>query len=86
MGFKDILATVKNEANDAVEVTKRKTQISKEKTNIKTNYEKLGEKIYEQYKDGEAPEDIAEAIAAIKESKEKIETLNQEIEHIKTTN
>ena len=35
MAFKEFLSTVKNEASDAVEVTKIKSKISKEKTLIK---------------------------------------------------
>ena len=35
MAFKDFVKTVKSEAGDAVEVTKLKAKISKEKANIK---------------------------------------------------
>lgn len=39
MAFKDFVKTVKSEAGDAVEVTKLKAKISKEKANIKETYE-----------------------------------------------
>ena len=46
MAFKDFVKTVKSEAGDAVEVTKLKAKISKEKANIKETYEAIGEIFY----------------------------------------
>ena len=40
MDFKKIINTVKSEANDAVEVTKLRSKISKERTSVKENYQK----------------------------------------------
>ena len=41
MAFKDFVKTVRSEAGDAVEVTKLKAKISKEKSNIKDTYESV---------------------------------------------
>ena len=51
MAFKDFVKTVKSEAGDAVEVTKLKAKISKEKANIKETYEAIGEIFYNKVKD-----------------------------------
>lgn len=83
MGFKDIMKTVKNEAGDAVEVTKLKAKISKEKTAIKDNYEKLGEIIYNRYVDGGADDEIAAIITDINNSKEQIKAYNDDISKVK---
>ena len=52
MAFKDFVKTVKSEAGDAVEVTKLKAKISKEKANIKETYEAIGEIFYNKVKEG----------------------------------
>lgn len=84
MDFKQFMKNVKNEASDAVEVTKIKTKISKEKTNIKDTYEEIGKLMYENYhKTGEAPEGYQEQLAKIDESRTKIKEYNEEIEKVK---
>lgn len=83
MGFKDIMKTVKSEAGDAVEVTKLKAKISKEKSNIKEDYEKIGEIIYNRYSAGGADAELDTLIAEINASKGRIETWNQEIDRVK---
>ena len=77
MAFKDFVKTVKSEAGDAVEVTKLKAKISKEKANIKETYEAIGEIFYNKVKEG-AP--LVEKIDAAKES---IKNCNDEIDHVK---
>ena len=84
MAFKDFVKTVKNEAGDAVEITKMKAKISKEKTAIKDAYEELGELLYHQVKDGVAcaPE-YAVYVDKIDAAKANIKQLNEQIEHVK---
>lgn len=85
MAFKDFMQSVKNEAGDAVEVTKQKAKISKEKTNIKNNYEEIGKYIYEQYlKTSQADSAIMQYINAVTESKKIIDDCNAEIEKVKS--
>lgn len=83
MGFKDIMKTVKSEAGDAVEVTKLKAKISKEKSNIKENYEKIGEIMYKRYSAGGADAEIDAVIAEINAAKSRIDECNQEIDRVK---
>ena len=83
MDFKKIINTVKSEANDAVEVTKLRSKISKERTSVKENYQKIGELIYEKYKDGGADEELAAIIEEIKASREKIKGYNDDINKLK---
>lgn len=85
MAFKDLLNTVKSETSDAIEVTKLKSKISKEKTNIKDNYKKIGEYIYKNCKEQFADSDeLANYFNSIDESKKEIEIANGEISKIKT--
>jgi hypothetical protein len=83
MAFKDIVNTVKNEAGDAVEVTKLKAKISREKTSIKENYEKIGELIYNQFQNGGAGPDVDALISEITAARNRIEECNQEINKVK---
>lgn len=83
MGFKDIMKTVKNEAGDAVEITKLKAKISKEKTTIKDNYENIGRIVYNRYVNGGADAEIAPLIAEINNSKSEIDAYNAEIDKVK---
>ncbi|MDE6025566.1 MAG: hypothetical protein K2G45_08940 [Lachnospiraceae bacterium] len=84
MGFKDFMQSVKNEAGDAVEVTKQKAKISKEKTNIKNNYEEIGKYVYEQYVEtSQADQAVMQYIDAISQSKKIIEECNAEIQKVK---
>ncbi|MCM1272037.1 MAG: hypothetical protein NC225_03470 [Clostridium sp.] len=85
MAFKDFMQSVKNEAGDAVEVTKQKAKISKEKTNIKNNYEEIGKYVYEQYvKTNQADAAVMQYINAITASKKVIDDCNAEIERVKS--
>ena len=84
MAFKDFVRTVKNETGDAIEITKIKTKISKEKSDIKDNYEKIGEIVYQQYcTTGAASPEIADYLNAISASKVKIKEYNMEIDRVK---
>lgn len=84
MDFKQMMKTVKNEASDAVEVTKLKTRISKEKTEIKDMYEKIGEQMYKNYKStGAAPDEYMDTMGKIDEARARIAQYNTEIEQIK---
>lgn len=83
MGFKDIMKTVKSEAGDAVEVTKLKAKISKEKTTIKDTYQKIGELVYNRYQNGGADAEIDAMIAEINEAKSRIDSFNEEIDKVK---
>jgi predicted nucleic acid-binding Zn-ribbon protein len=83
MGFKDLMNTVKSEAGDAVDVTKLKGQISKERASIKDNYQKIGEIIYNRYADGCDDAELADMIKEITEAKERIRKNNEEIDRIK---
>lgn len=83
MGFKDIMKTVKNEAGDAVEITKLKAKISKEKTAIKDAYENIGKIVYNRYVNGGADAEIEPLIAEINNSKAQIDAYNSEINSVK---
>ncbi len=84
MDFKKLVNSVKNEACDAVETTKFKAKISKEKTDIRENYQKLGEMLYKAYKEsGVASEEYMDIMGDIDESRAKITRYNAEIEKIK---
>lgn len=84
MSLKDFMNTVKNEAGEAVEITKLKTKISKEKANIKSNYEKIGEIVFKRYADTECDDaQLAEFVAGIKASKEMITNYTAEIDRVK---
>jgi hypothetical protein len=83
MGFKDFMNTVKSETGDAVEVTKLKSQISKERTSIKDNYQKIGEIIYNRYSAGCDDAEIAPIIDEITNAKSRIQQSNAEIDRIK---
>ncbi len=84
MAFKDFVQSVKNEAGDAVGVTKQKAKISKEKTKIKENYEEIGKYYYDQYvKTSQIDDAVMQYANAITESKRVIDECNAEIEKIK---
>lgn len=84
MAFKDFVQSVKNEAGDAVGITKQKSKISKEKNKIKENYEEIGKYYYKKYKaTSQADEGVMQYMNAIDESKKIIDECNAEIERIK---
>ncbi len=83
MGFKEVVDAVKSEASDAVEITKLRSKISKEKSAIKANYQKIGELIYEQQKEAPEEGEIGELVAKITEAKVNIEGFNADILKIK---
>lgn len=84
MAFSDFVKSVKNETGDAIEITKLKSKISKEKTNIKDCYEKIGELVYEKYAaQGVADEGLMEYLRKIDTSRAAINGFNQEISKIK---
>lgn len=84
MAFKDFVQSVKNEAGDAVGVTKQKAKISKEKTKIKENYEEIGKYYYDEYvKTSQIDDAVMQYANAVTESKRVIDECNAEIEKIK---
>ena len=84
MDFKKIVNTVKSEAGDAVEITKLKAKISKEKSTIKDSYQALGEMIYKRYEAGGFEDAEMESLFAdITNAKNSIEDLNNQIDKIK---
>ncbi|MCM1288046.1 MAG: hypothetical protein NC240_07010 [Clostridium sp.] len=84
MAFKDFVQSVKNEAGDAVGVTKQKARISKEKTKIKENYEQIGKYYYEKYaKTAQIDDAVMQYVNEITQSKKAIDECNAEIEKIK---
>ena len=94
MAFKDFVKTVKSEAGDAVEVTKLKAKISKEKANIKETYEAIGEIFYNtahpytkglmQVKEGaQMDPEFSPLVEKIDAAKESIKNCNDEIDHVK---
>ena len=83
MGFKEVVNVVKNEASDAVEITKLRTKISKEKSSIKDNFAKIGELVYNQQKDAPGDDEIGSMIKEVRASKEKIDSLNADIQKVK---
>ncbi len=87
MDFKQFMKNVKNEASDAVEVTKIKAKISKEKTTVKDTFEEIGKMMYETYrKTNEMPEAYKAQIEKIDASRAKINEYNAEIENVKMSN
>lgn len=84
MAFKDFVKTVKSEAGDAVEVTKLKAKISKEKANIKETYEAIGEIFYNKVKEGaQMDPEYSPLVEKIDAAKESIKNCNDEIDHVK---
>ena len=84
MAFKDFVKTVKSEAGDAVEVTKLKAKISKEKSNIKDTYEAIGEIFYNKVKEGaQMDPEFGPLVDKIDAAKETIKNCNNEIDHVK---
>lgn len=84
MAFKDFVQSVKNEAGDAMGITKQKTKISKEKTKIKENYEQIGKYYYDRYVQTSQIDDaVMQYAAEITASKKTIDECNAEIEKIK---
>ncbi len=84
MAFKDFVKTVKNEAGDAVEITKLKAKISKEKTNIKECYEKIGEMVYAEYaKTNAGDASYMEYLQKIDTSRQMIKQYNNDISKVK---
>jgi len=87
MDFKQFVKNVKNEASDAVEVTKLKAKISKEKTSVKDTFEEIGKLMYETYrKTGVMPEEFKEQMEKIDTCRTRINELNAEIDNVKMTN
>lgn len=84
MAFADFVKTVKNETGDAIEITKLKAKISKEKTNVKDCYEKIGELVYREYaRTHVADESLMEYMTKIDASREQIRIYNDEISKVK---
>ena len=84
MAFKDILDTAKNETKDAVAITKQKAKISKERSAIKANYEKIGEYVYKNARAllADTPE-MENLMVEIDKSFDIIRDCNEEIDRIK---
>ncbi len=88
MAFKESLQSfckmVGDKTQETVQVTKLKSKISTEKSNIKTNYEEIGRYMYKKYKEeGEASTDLVCFFESIDSSKAKIEEYDLEIKRVK---
>ena len=84
MAFKDFMKTVKSETEDAIEITKLRSKISKEKANIKDKYEEIGKFVDENRESlGELPQEILDLLTAIDASKDVIKANNEEINKVK---
>lgn len=84
MAFKDFMKTVKSETEDAIEITKLRSKISKEKANIKDKYEEIGKFVDENRESlGELPQEILDLLNAIDASKDVIKANNEEINKVK---
>lgn len=84
MAFSDFVKTVKNETGDAIEITKLKAKISKEKTNIKDCYEKIGEAVYKEYRDNNVGNsELMDYFTKIDNSRDMIKQYNDEISRVK---
>lgn len=88
MAFKDkfnsVVKTVGDKTSETIEVTKLKTKISKEKSSIRDNYEKIGEYFYKQYRDnGYTNDELTDMFRQIDESRSKIKDYDKEIKHVK---
>lgn len=84
MAFKDFMKTVKSETEDAIEITKLRSKISKEKSNIKDKYEEIGKFVDENRESlGELPQEVLDYLAAIDASKAVIKENNEEINKVK---
>lgn len=71
-----------DKGKDIVEITKLNSQINAEKENIKELYRKIGEQVYEDYKNsGEGP--YAEFCGQIAEIEAKIKELNDKVLELK---
>ena len=91
MGFKDSVSgfakSVGNKTNEVVEVTKLKTKVTNENAIIKSNFEKIGEYIYNQYKSGDFDAiEIKNLFLEIDNSIATISNLRAEIERTKGEN
>ncbi|HBE10473.1 MAG: hypothetical protein IJJ89_00025 [Eubacterium sp.] len=88
MTFKDTFSSVVKSVGDktgtAIEVGKVKSKISKEKSVIKTDYEKIGRIMYKRYKnDGLNDEELNCLFSEIEACRENIEGYEEEIKRIK---
>lgn len=85
MAFEDVVRSVKNEAANAVDITKQKMKISKEKASIRAKYEEIGKYYYKKYEEtSEADEGVISLINDISASKQIINDCNLEIDRIKS--
>lgn len=84
MGINEVMKTIKSEASDAAKVTKIKSQIAKERSSIKENYQKIGEFVYNKYSEtGEVDADLVSLMETITKAKASINEYNLEIDNIK---
>lgn len=83
MAFKDIMETVKSETSDAIEITKKKSAISKQRAKIKDCYRKLGENIYKNHRELIEDEEMKALMEQIDEAFDVMNKCNEEIDRIK---
>lgn len=84
MAFKDVVNTVKSETKDAIDVTKLRSKVSKERASIKENYKKIGEYIFKNMRDELSDnEELEKSFASIEESFTRMEDYNSEINKIR---
>lgn len=84
MDLKGMLNTVKTGTKDTIEITKLKAKATKEKSDIKETYGKIGEYIYNNYKElGIEDEKILSFIEGIDAAKGRIKDLHSQIDEVK---
>lgn len=84
MEFRQIVNTVKTGTKDTIEITKLKAKITKEKSDIRSTYEKIGEMIYKGHNElGITDETILALIQDIDSAKGRIAYYNRDIDNVK---
>ena len=84
MAFKDVMDSIIDSTNDAVQIAKLKSKIGKEKSNIKAKYAEIGEQVYKKFTTGGTVDiDLVDMLDEITSSKKHIQELNQAITEIK---
>ncbi|MCR5147558.1 MAG: hypothetical protein K6C35_01190 [Eubacterium sp.] len=82
--FESMVKTVGDKTGTAIEVGKCKSKISKEKSVIKNDYEKIGRIMYKRYKnDGFTDEELNCLFSEIEASRDNIAEYEEEIKRIK---
>ncbi|KAJ49469.1 ribosomal protein L2 [Clostridium tetanomorphum] len=81
----DGAATVAKKSGEFVEISKLNLNISTEKENIDKLYQKIGEIVYDKYKNGEIIDvELEESCRSIVDANERIESIEEKIKAIKS--